>query len=131
MFCSAGCYLLRAEGLSCSLGVLNFFKFWVIKTLNFDRYRIQPKMLDLDPKHRLMERSRYGIFFFSCKIFQFLIIKTMDPELDQDPQFVKILNPLSSLNQCADPKPCLPSVFRIRIRIGSVFNRTIGSGSVI
>ena len=69
---------MRAEGFSCSLDVLygglgiskmqflikklfkkkfryNFFQFLVIKTLDLDPdpdwYRIQPKILDPDPKH--------------------------------------------------------------------------------
>jgi hypothetical protein len=39
--------------------------------------------------------------------FQFLIIKTVDPELDQDRQ---LENTESALNQCTDPNPVFHTV---------------------
>jgi|LakMenEpi03Aug12_release.lakeMendotaPanAssembly.Ray.scaffolds.fasta_scaffold1027594_1 hypothetical protein len=71
---SAGCSLLKAEGFSCSLNVLygglgisklqfvclfvvNLFKFLVVKTLDQDADRFQPKMLDPDPESMIPLRN--------------------------------------------------------------------------
>jgi hypothetical protein len=58
MFASAGCSLLRAEGFSCSLDVL--YGGQEISKLQF-----------------LIKKIR---IFFSCKFFQFLVIKNLDPD---------------------------------------------------
>ncbi len=58
MFLIAGCSLLRAEGFFCNLDVL-------YGALGIGIFVV------FDP----------NIFFFSCKFFQFLVIKTLDPDL--------------------------------------------------
>ncbi len=73
MFWSAGCSFLRAEGFSCSLCVL-YGGLGITKL----------QLLYLSKKYQI---------FFSCKIFQFLVIKTLDSELDPDRQLGKMLDP--------------------------------------
>jgi hypothetical protein len=73
MFRSAGCSFLRAEGFSCSLCVL--YRGLGITKLQF-----------LSKKYQI---------FSSVNIFQFLVIKILDSELDPDtyPQLGKMLDP--------------------------------------
>ncbi len=77
MFPSAGCSYLRAEGFSCSLGVL--YEGLGISELQF--------------LIRKIEKTN-----FSCKIFKTFVIKTLNP----DPQVEKILDPHQIY---ADPNP--------------------------
>ncbi len=62
---------MRDEGFSCSLGVL--YRGLVIGKLQFLIKKIE--------------------FLFSFKFSQFLVIKTLDPELDPDPQLETMLDP--------------------------------------
>jgi hypothetical protein len=60
MFLSAGCSLLEAQGFSCNLNV----------------------HLGINKLQLCIE----NLGFYSCKILQFMVIKTLDPELYPDPQ---------------------------------------------
>ena len=83
MFLSTGCSLLRAEGFSCSLGVL--YGGLGIGKLQFLIKKIKIK-------------------FPVVSFFQFWIIKPWIRIRDPDPQLEKILDPdpypESALNQC-------------------------------
>jgi hypothetical protein len=59
-------FFLRAEGFSCSLGVL-----CIVLGINTSELQF------------LIRKINKTVF--SCKIFKFLVIKTLDPELDPDP----------------------------------------------
>ena len=69
MFLSAGCSLLRAEGFSCSLGVL------------YGRLGIH-QLQFLNKKYNFLPALS---FFFQI----ILVIKTLDPELNPDLQLEK------------------------------------------
>jgi hypothetical protein len=88
MFWIAGCSILRAEGFSCSLGVL--YRGLGISKLQF-----------LFKKYN----------FFSFKYFQFFVNKTLDPELGPDLQLEKMLDPDPQSEKC-----WIRIRFRIRIK---------------
>jgi hypothetical protein len=82
MFWSAGCSFLKAEGFSCSFCVL------------YGGLRINKLQFFI---------KQYPIFF-SCYFFKFLVNKTLDSELDPDPQLGKRLDPDPHWIN-ADPQP--------------------------
>jgi hypothetical protein len=65
MFSRAGCSLSRAEGISCSLCVL----------------------------YGGLGITKLQFFFSAVHFFQFLVIKTLDPDPYPDPQLGKMLDP--------------------------------------
>ncbi len=67
MFWIAECSLLRAEGFSCSLGVL-------FRGLGISKLQVLINKIG---------------FFSAWNFFQILFVKTLDPELDPDPQLEK------------------------------------------
>jgi hypothetical protein len=72
MFGSAACSFLRPEGFSCSVCVL-YGGLGKAKLQFFIKKNIQ--------------------FVCSCKFFQFLVIKTLDSDLDPDPLLGTMLDP--------------------------------------
>jgi hypothetical protein len=74
MFLSAGCFLLGAEGFSCSLCVL------------YGGLRVSKMQFSIKKKKKKC--------FTAVNFFQFFVIKTLDSELDLDSQLGKMLNPV-------------------------------------
>ncbi len=101
---SAGWSFLRAEGFSCSLCVL--YGGLGITNCNF-----------LSKKYPIS---------FSCKIFQFSVIKTLDSELDPDPQLDKMLDPDPKSMRIHNPVETYSSFFSF----GRYLSTTSTMGSV-
>ncbi len=74
MFLSAGCSLLSAEGFSCTCSLCVLYGGLKKSKLQFSIQKILKG-------------------FTAVSLFQFLVIKTLDSELDPDPQLEKMLDP--------------------------------------